>query len=131
MPSELRHILFRPAEVAQAVREYYRRTASPLPAGRVARCGPECEGPGSTVQFRMVFDPDPAEVAAAKSDDTRHEVIIAAPILAAALILYCRDRRIPMPATGDKLLQRFGEQVGLIVTINRKQRDLPSMEQLR
>jgi len=37
-------------------------------------------------------------------------------MLAAALILYCRDRRIPLPANAKKSLRRVGEQVGLVVT---------------
>lgn len=131
MPSELRHILFRPAEVAVAITEYYRRTGTPLPQGSIVRCGPECESAGSAMRFRMVLVLDIADSEASMPSAGAHrEVVVEGPILAAALILYCRDRRIPMPVSGDKSLQRFGEQVGLVVTINPRQGNLPAVERL-
>lgn len=124
MPSELRRILFRPAEVVQAVREYQRRAGAPLPAGVVARCGPDDEGGG--VRFRIAFAPEPSKGASSLSPagGEGREVVIEAPVLAAALILHCRDRRIPLPAGAEKSLTRFGEQVCLVASINIK-RGLP------
>lgn len=119
MPSELRHILFQPDEVALAVREYHRRMRSPLPPGAVVRCGAECEGAGGAVRFRLVLAPDTGAGGALKSAPAQ-ELVIEGPALAAALILFCHDRRIPLPASADKSLQRFGEQVGLVVAINPK-----------
>jgi hypothetical protein len=130
VPSELRQLLFRPAEVVQAVKEYHRRLGTPLPSGTVTRCGPECEVAGGIVSFRIaiVSDSDSGG-SAAVTEDTRQDIVIEGPSLAAALILYCRDRRIPLPAGADKSLQRVGEKVCLIATINPNQDELP--EQLR
>jgi hypothetical protein len=120
MPSELRHILFRPAEVAVAVREYHRRMKTPMPPGSIVRCGVECERPGEPVRFRIAIEPDGMGAARGKSAPASfQEVVVEGPVLAASLILFCHDRRIPLPASADKALQRFGEQLGLIVTINR------------
>ncbi len=132
MPSELRHLLFRPPEVVQAVKEYHRRIGTPLPAGTVLQCGPESEGASGVVRFRIVLEPDLGEGVAPKpGEEPRQEVVIEGPALAAALILHCRDRRIPLPASADKSLQRFREQVCLIATINPKQDELPQPGQLR
>ena len=125
MPSELRHVLFRPAEVVQAVKEYYRRSGAPLPSGSVVRCGPEGEGGG--VRFRIALVPDRAKghAPAPPGEGARHEVLVEGPALAAALILHCRDRGIPLPASAEKSLQRLGERVCLIAIIGAKSRDQP------
>lgn len=131
MPSEVRHLLFRPAEVVQAVKEYHRRSGAPLPSGTVARCGPEAEGGG--VRFRITLVPDRARdrTPSAATEAARYEVVVEGPVLAAALILHCRDRGIPLAASAEKSLQRFGEQVCLISTINPKQSEQPHPSQLR
>jgi len=132
MPSELRHILFRPCEVAQAVKEYHRRMKTPLPPGTIVRCGAECEKLGGALRFRLVLAPDPIDASPLKpGEDGRQEVVVEGPALAAALILFCHDKRIPLPAASDKTLQRFGDQVGLIITINPRQDELPPVERLR
>ncbi len=129
MPSELRHLLFRPVEVALAIKDYRRRLGMPLPHGGVVRCGPEISAADGSVCFRMVLAPDPPDTASpATNAEPRQEIVVDGPALAAALILFCRERRIPLPSAGDKALQRFGEQVGLVITINRKQDDLTQVE---
>lgn len=133
MPTELRHLLFRPPEVVLAVKEYHRRIGTPLPAGAVARCGPESERADAPVRFRIVLSPDPVVDPAYVEPvvPERRDLVIEGPALAAALILHCRDRRIPLPATGDKSLQRYGEQVCLVVTINPELDEMPAADQLR
>lgn len=115
MPSELRHLLFRPDEVVQAVWAYHRRLGLPVPSGVVARCGPE-DRRGNEVVFRITFVPAPAKDAAARAAGAggRCDVLIDGPTLTAALILHCRDRRIPLPARVAKTLRRYGERVCLV-----------------
>lgn len=133
MPSELRHLMFRPPEVVQAVKEYHRRLGVPLPSGAVARCGPESDGAGGAVLFRITLVPDQGKGLSphAAGEGEQREVVIEGSALAAALILHCRDRRIPLPASADKSLQRIGEQVCLVATINPKQSELPQPDQMR
>ena len=133
VPTELRHLLFRPPEALQAIKEYHRRLGMPLPAGAVTHCAPESEGVSGTVLFRIRLIPDRAESPSPPAPGTEEplDVVIGGATLAAALILYCRDRRIPLPAGADKSLQRFGEQVCLVTTFNPKQDELPSIEQMR
>ena len=119
MPTEVRHILFRPAEVIQAVREYCRRSGRPLPTGSVLSCAVENGAAGGAIQFRIkvaldaaggVIYPKPREI-------EQQDLVIESPNLTAALILYCNARHVPLPAKADKSLQRFGEQIGLVVNI--------------
>lgn len=131
MPAELRHLLFPPTEVVNAVREYHRRFGTPLPAGSVVECGPEGAGAQEgAVRFRIVLASPPAKGAAPgrSVEDVRREMVIESHVLVAALILYCRDQRIPLPATATKSLQRFGNQVCLIATIGAKHDKLPSLQ---
>lgn len=118
MPSEIRHVLFRPAEVIDAIRLYHQRLGSPLPTGTVSRCGPETDGAGGNVRFRIAVQPDGSRDAASTAVQELVEVVVEGSNLAAALILYCRERQVPLPAGAHKSLQCFGEQVGLVATLN-------------
>ena len=51
MPTEVRHILFHPAEVVQAIKGYYRRLERPLPPVPVFDYRVECAGTGQPVSF--------------------------------------------------------------------------------
>jgi hypothetical protein len=109
LPSELRHIRFRPVEVVIAVREYRRRMRRPLPSGflrafRIASAGP----------ITAIFEISPDGGA------DRDVVELSEAELAAALIFFCIDRKIPLPAAGSKALARSGDGVTLIVTLNPK-----------
>lgn len=131
MPTELRHVLFRHGEVTLAVKEYHRRTKTPFPPGNVVQCDVERGEAGGPVRFRMVLALDPAGGLSPKhGESVRHEVIVEGPTLAAALILFCHDKRIPLPASGGKSLQCFGDQLGLVVTVNPKQDELPPIGRL-
>jgi hypothetical protein len=114
MPSETRQIVFRIPEVAQAVTEWHRRMRTPLPAGTIVRCTAESDGPGDAPRVRMVIALDDPETI--HLGGSHREVVIEGPALAAALILHCRDRRIPLPTNAKKSLRRVGGQVGLVVT---------------
>lgn len=117
MPTELRHLLFRPDEVVQAVKEYRRRMGHALAPGTIVSCGPECGSSGEIRRFRLTLAPD-EKAAPARGRRGREELVIQGPVLAAALILFCRDRHIPLAANASKSLQLFGNQVCLVTTIN-------------
>ena len=123
MPSELRHIVFRPAEVVEAVEEYFRRLGTPLPPGSIVECGPvRDDGFDGKVSFSITIAPDApwGDPNPWIDAEGRTEVVVEGPALAAALILFCRSRRIPMPATADKSLQRIGSQICLVATLSPK-----------
>jgi hypothetical protein len=108
MPSEIRHILFEPSEVIRAVEGYHLRAGRPLP-GPILKCEPEADDQG--VRFRVFLDVDDEEIRS-------RPVMLDETAMAAALILACRDRRIPLPARALKSIGIFGNQIGLIATFN-------------
>lgn len=116
MPTELRHILFRPSEVIEAVVAQNRRNGTPLAPGTVIDCGPTEQPP--VPGFRLIVERDHGRRSAAGE---RYEVTIEPHDLMTSLIRYCHDRSIPIPAKGDKSLQRFGRRIGLVVTLNASQ----------
>ena len=111
MPAEIRHIVFCSSEIAAAVREYRRQVHRPLPAGALRRLDMNgAAGGGVRLAIEIAPDnggaPQTAELGNAE--------------LADALIQYCDTHHIPLPMTGTKSLQRFGENLLLIVTNNLK-----------
>ena len=108
MPSEIRHIVFCPAEIAAGIREYRRRIGHPLPAGALRGLMLRDGGGGVRAGLRIV--PDDGSAAEAWE--------IGAAELTAAMLLYCGDHKIPLPAAGTKGLQKFGEHLLLIITLN-------------
>jgi hypothetical protein len=122
MPSELRHVMFRPAEVVEAVRDYRRRMGDPLSALTVVSCAPERDGDGETVRFRLTLPGQPAIAKRTRRQEATadQEVIIEGPDLISALILYCSERSIPLPAKADKFLDIVRNQVCLVISIGMK-----------
>jgi hypothetical protein len=108
VPSEIRHIVFSAAEVAAAIREYRRHIARPLPAGALRRFEMYPGKGGVRASFDIHPDlgtpPESCEVGGSEITE--------------ALVLYCGAHNIPLPATGVKSLQRFGDSLLLIMTVN-------------
>jgi len=110
VPAEIRHIVFCAAELAAAIREYRRHAGRPLPGGALRRL--ELYAGTGGVRVSLEIAPDNGvsseswEIGSAEMTD--------------ALIFYCGAHNIPMPAAGAKSLQRFGENLLLIVTVNLK-----------
>lgn len=105
MPSEMRYLVFATKEVVAAVRDYRRRRGQPMVPGQVVRCA-------------VVADPDVSATVDVRSDaDAKlYSVVLKSEELAAALIMYCINQRIPMPAAATKSLQMFGDSLGLVIT---------------
>jgi hypothetical protein len=108
MPAEIRHIVFCPAEVAAAIRQYRRDTGRPLPAGALRRLDMQIAGSGVRAVVDLMPDdgspPGIWEIGNAELTD--------------AVIRYCKAHGIPLPAAGTKGLQCFGDSLLLIVTMN-------------
>ncbi|GAC1337995.1 MAG: hypothetical protein NVSMB18_03730 [Acetobacteraceae bacterium] len=124
MPSELRHLLFQPAEVVRALTNYHRRIGLPLPAGTIVSCGPETVVSSGTARFRLRLTQDRNGGAAPQ------DFVIEGPALAAALILHCRDRGIPLPASAGKSLECIGNQICLTATSSSNQGNAPPLGQI-
>jgi hypothetical protein len=109
MPSEVRRLQFRSREIIVAITEYFHRRGMSLPGGTVARVViTEAE----TVHAVLDIATDLGDTVG---------VDINAEMLAASLILYCINRKIPLPADADKRLQRVqDDSVALVVVKHAK-----------
>ncbi len=120
MPSEIRHILFRPAEAARALLEHVRHDRRNLPTGDVIDCFVEPalprNGHGRSVCLVVVLDPSRDLPRGGTGELLR--LTLSGDALIEALIGFCEMRGIPLPLGGDKSLQRFGDQIGMIVTLD-------------
>jgi hypothetical protein len=111
LPAEIRHIVFCSSEIAAAVREYRKQVHRPLPTGALRRLDMSCSA-GGGVRLAIEIAPD--------SGGSPQTAELGSAELADALIQYCDTHHIPLPLTGTKSLQRFGENLLLIVTNNLK-----------
>lgn len=109
MPAEIRHIVFCSSEIAAAVREYRRQVRRPLPTGALRRLEMTAST-GGGVRLAIEITPD--------SGGSPETTEFGNAELADALIQYCDTHHIPLPLAGTKGLQRFGENLLLIITNN-------------
>ncbi len=105
MPSEVRQLLFQSRELILAVTEYYQRRGLPLPVGTASRI--------------TIAEAQPLQAILDITTDQGEAVNIElnAEALAAALILYCINRKIPLPADADKKLKRVQEDALALVVV--------------
>ncbi len=107
MPREMRQIMFRAPEIMTAVTEYHRRRSIALPKGTTVGCKVVDEG-GLSVTLAIMSD-----------DGNTIDLSVNAEMLAASLILYCINRKIPLPAEADKRLQKVGDDGVALIVIKR------------
>lgn len=105
MPTETRHINFSAPEVVEALSEFRRGRRLAIPGGEV----------------RDVSFSEPPDIRATLSIrvDETHDVIafqVGSETLAAALVFYCINHGIPLPARAVKQLQRHPAGVSLVVS---------------
>src|SRR5262245_37125063 len=103
MTTEIRQIVFQQTELCAAIHDYKKRRAEPLP-------------PGSIIGVTCGDGPDPTATLTIRNDSTNGVIIVTfnAEEIAAALILFCINRRIPLPAKAGKKLVRYGDSFALM-----------------
>jgi hypothetical protein len=110
MPKEVRQITFNGAEIANAITDYHRRRNLPMPSGNIVR-------------VRVTADPEISATLRIQDDANRMNTVeVSAATLAAALILFCINRGIPLPAEAEKRLQRIGDEDIALLVIRRYRR---------
>jgi hypothetical protein len=107
VPSEIRHLLFHESEVVSALTEFHRRAKDPLPAGMVVRFVLH-DQPSVRVEIEIARD---------ETGEKRKGIVVEKERLAAALILHCKMKKIPLPASAIKVLRIVQNQLALVVTI--------------
>ena len=106
MASELRQIVFEAAEVASAMSIYHRKMKKPLVNGVVNSVALTEKGAVS------------ARIEIADVDGNKAHYVLASNELMAALILFCRENRIPLPSKANKRLTVFDGKLSAILTLN-------------
>ena len=115
MPGEVRHIIFSELEVLSALTGYRKRRRQPLPSSE-------------DVEVTIRDKPKILVTLAIVPEGKRMplEVVFEGEELAAALIMYCIGRKIPLPATGvSKSIQLVGDSIALQILkdVTREQMD--------
>lgn len=108
MPTEMREIAFRETEFFTAVRDYRLRRGEPLPMGSVLGIDFGEEETDVTARIRIGKD-DGADVTA---------VDLPTESIAAALIFFCINHKIPLPAHAAKSIKKLGGNIVLVININ-------------
>ncbi len=113
MPTEIRHILFKPSEVITALLLLQRQRRIELPTGTIEAADADDDANGLPF-FTIQLRPDDA----ARATHGAHIPLrFGSADLQAALLLQCRERNLPLPMKGSKVIQRFGSKLGLVVAI--------------
>ena len=107
MPTESRQIAFREAEFFNAVRDYRLRRGEPLPMGSVLGIDIR-EEPDLTATIRISND----------EGDSIETVALPTESIAAALILFCINRKIPLTANAAKSIRTSGDNIILLIDIS-------------
>ena len=102
---ELRCLVFTDQEVAKAVLDR-RRMREPLPQGTIGKITYK-DGDGITTTIQVTGD---------EGDD--QSMVLSEPEVAAALVAYCMNRRIPLPVASDKMLHLINDSLTLMITMN-------------
>ena len=116
MPQEIRHLLFAAAEVVRAVVEYHKRSGTALQSGDVTDFQAYHEAGGVHARFDI------------GGTDWQQTVTVEPGRLAAALILYCKYRSIPLPADAAKVLHVVDGGVAMELSRNLTADELPALK---
>jgi len=113
MPTEIRKIVFSPAELAEALDHFAKATHHAMPPGKIAACEIDSKNALSV-----------AVTVHHMAEGSTHTVPFDNPSVAAALIRYCIERKIPVPKAATKSVEAEGPGVALILTLGANTRPL-------
>ena len=103
MASEYRMIFFDQNELCRALIEYNRQRRTPFPPGHLRKVVIGLSALTVTIQV----DPD-------KGGETEM-VTFDTPSIAAALIIFCKDRKIPLPAKSSKEMRVVADRLCMLI----------------
>ena len=107
---EFRCIVFTEHEVLSAVIERRRRAREKLPVGTILDVSYDDSDKSNVItNIRVVDDYGKVEIVAVRTAEA-----------AAALVEYCLNRKIPMPAGSKKWLELIGPELTLLMTFDAK-----------
>jgi len=103
---ELRCLVFTEQEVVKAVLDRRRRMRETLPTGTVLKVT-YADGDSVETTFGITGD-----------DGSSQDMVLPETEVAAALVAYCMNRRIPLPVASDKMLYIINGALTLMITMN-------------
>ncbi len=99
---EYRLVFFRESELVRALSGYRRLRKDPLPPGQVARI--QCDADDLSVTLHLQ-----------KDSGAVVRVAFQAPEVAAALIVHCKDARIPLSRSAEKTLRMVAGRPAFLI----------------
>ncbi len=120
MVAEIRRIIFSHGEVATALLAYFTRAGIRAGEGDVVRVEVR-DHPHLHVLLSFSCKEDFARV---RQLDVPGDVVLS------SILLFCKDRRIPIPQAGAKRLQSLGSQLCLTILLNLSCESAAEAEQL-
>ena len=106
MPAEKRTICFTNDEVADALERFARATKHPMPQGKITAC--KIESGGALFATLTIQHMAEGSTQTARFDKNS---------IAAALIRYCIEKKIPVPKSAEKFVEAQNSGVTLIMNI--------------
>lgn len=106
VPIELRKITFSDGELSEAIERFAKATRYPMPAGKIAEC--RVESKAGLALIVRVYN---------VADGSEHTVRFDQATVAAALIRFCIDKKIPIPKTAEKSVEAHGQTLSLILRL--------------
>jgi len=103
---ELRCLVFTESELVKAIVDRRRRVGAPVPVGTVRKVT-IVSGP-PVVTTLHIFD----------DHGIAYPVVAEEAEVAAALVKFCMDRKVPMPVKSDKFLHVINGAITLMMTMN-------------
>lgn len=114
MPSEMRRLTFSREELITALTQHYQASPDRLPEGRIVDCTLIAR-PKALVRLQ-VLDP---------SNNGTHAQDMPLEHVAAALLRYCMNHRIPVPKRSRKSIEIVGDSLCLDIRIGAHPTPLP------
>ena len=108
MPTELRKIIFSEEEIIKAVLSQNSRSPKKLPPGDIVKVA--TAGGGANMKI-SIFDPT--------AEQTK-TVTLGASYLAAAMLGFCIENKIPVPRIADKSVEVLGDSFALKISIGKE-----------
>lgn len=105
MPSEMRQIIFSNDEAITAIQQLYQRSNRSFPNGHISQVKVSTDS-GCQVDCDVLDD-----------NNISDRITVSGEKLAAALLLYCMTRKIPVPAAAAKTLDIVNGQLALCIRL--------------
>jgi hypothetical protein len=108
MPVEIRRISFSEGEVIDAIGHFAKATRHPMPPGKITACEINSKvGLAVTVTVNHM------------ADGSSHAVRFDSASVAAALIRYCIEKKIPIPKAAEKSVEALSNGLALILQLGK------------